>query len=71
VYANTVVISHSPAEFCFDFVTSFYPRSAVSGRVYLATPHVPELLDSLIRALQQYQQKQQQPPRPPQPSPEE
>jgi hypothetical protein len=74
VYANTVVISHSPAEFCFDFVTSFYPRSAVSGRVYLSTPHVPELLDSLIRALQQYQQKQQQqqqPPHPPQPSPEE
>jgi hypothetical protein len=73
VYANTVVISHSPAEFCFDFVTSFYPRSAVSGRVYLATPHVPELLDSLIRALQQFQQKQQQQPqqRPPQPPPEE
>src|SRR5262245_8537947 len=44
VYANTVVISHSPAEFCFDFVTSFFPRSAVSARVYLAAPHVPELL---------------------------
>lgn len=67
VYANTVVISHSPAEFCFDFVTSFYPRSAVSGRVYVATPHVPELLDSLTRALQQYQLKQQQPFRPPPP----
>jgi hypothetical protein len=65
VYANTVVISHSPAEFCFDFVTSFYPRSAVSGRVYLSTPHVPELLDSLTRALDQYRQKQQQQ-RPPQ-----
>ncbi|MSR57304.1 MAG: DUF3467 domain-containing protein [Planctomycetaceae bacterium] len=72
VYANTVVISHSPAEFCFDFVTSFYPRSAVSGRVYVATPHVPELLESLTRALQQFQQKQQQlrPPQPPQPPPE-
>jgi hypothetical protein len=67
VYANTVVISHSPAEFCFDFVTSFYPRSAVSGRVYLSTPHVPELLDSLTRALEQYRQKlQQRPPQPPQ-----
>lgn len=62
VYANTVIISHSPAEFCFDFVTSFYPRSAVSGRVYLSTPHVPELLDSLTRALDQYRQKQQRPP---------
>jgi hypothetical protein len=65
VYANTVVISHSPAEFCFDFVTSFYPRSSVSGRVYLATPHVPELLDSLTRALEQYRQKMPQPPPPP------
>ncbi|MFN0053875.1 MAG: DUF3467 domain-containing protein [Planctomycetales bacterium] len=71
VYANTVVISHSPAEFCFDFVTSFYPRSAVSGRVYLSTPHVPELLDSLTRAWQQFQQKQQQLPRPPFPQPGE
>ncbi|MFM8219500.1 MAG: DUF3467 domain-containing protein, partial [Planctomycetaceae bacterium] len=26
-YANSVVISHSPAEFCLDFITSFYPRS--------------------------------------------
>lgn len=68
VYANTVVISHSPAEFCFDFVTSFYPRSAVSARVYLSTPHVPELLDSLSRAMEQYRQKMQQ--RPPQPPPE-
>lgn len=66
-YANTVVISHSAAEFCFDFITSFYPRSAVSGRVYLATPHVPELLDSLIRALNQYQQKMQGQARPPEP----
>jgi Protein of unknown function (DUF3467) len=71
VYANTVVISHSPAEFCFDFVTSFYPRSAVSGRVYLSTPHVPELLDSLSRAMEQYRQKvQQQQQRPPQQPPE-
>lgn len=67
VYANTVVISHSPAEFCFDFVTSFYPRSAVSARVYLSTPHVPELLDSLTRAMEQFRQKMQQ--RPPQPPP--
>lgn len=64
-YANTVVISHSAAEFCFDFITSFYPRSAVSGRVYLASPHVPELLDSLIRALDQFRQKMH--PRPPEP----
>lgn len=66
-YANTVIISHSAAEFCFDFVTSFYPKSSVSGRVYLSTPHVPELLDSLSRALDQYRQKLQHPPAPPPP----
>jgi Protein of unknown function (DUF3467) len=63
-YANTVVISHSPAEFCFDFITSFYPRSSVSARVYLAAPHVPELCDSLTRALEQHREKLH--PRPPQ-----
>src|SRR5437868_208095 len=45
-YANTVVISHSQAEFCFDFICNFYPRSVVNSRVYLAAPHVPEVFDS-------------------------
>jgi hypothetical protein len=68
VYANTVVISHSPAEFCFDFICSFYPRSVVTSRVYLATPHVPELFESLKRSLEQYRQRLLQPrPAPPAP----
>src|SRR5262245_705588 len=68
VYANTVVISHSPAEFCFDFICSFYPRSVVTSRVYLATPHVPELFDSLKRSLEQHRQRMAQPrPAPPPP----
>src|SRR5690242_13830518 len=70
-YANTVVISHTPAEFCFDFICSFYPRSAVSSRVYLATPHVTELFESLKRSLEQYRQRlnppRQAPPPPPPP----
>jgi hypothetical protein len=66
VYANAVMIAHSPAEFYFDFITNFYPRSAVSCRVYLAAPQVPGLLTTLSRSFQQYQQKMatQQPPRP-------
>jgi hypothetical protein len=77
VYANTVVISHSPAEFCFDFIGSFYPRSVVTCRVYLATQHVTELFDSLRRSLEQYRQKVQQsrggqqPPPPPPHSPQD
>ncbi len=60
-YANTVVISHSQAEFCFDFICNFYPRSVVNARVYLATPHVPEVFDSLQRCLLQFRQRQAMP----------
>jgi hypothetical protein len=59
-YANAVVISHSHAEFCFDFICNFYPRSVVTSRVYLAAPHVTEVFDSLTRCLEQFRQKQTQ-----------
>ena len=68
-YANAVMIAHSSAEFYFDFITNFYPRSAVSCRVYMSAPQIPGFLNTLTRSFQQYQQKlaaqQQQPPRPP------
>jgi hypothetical protein len=65
-YANALMITHSPAEFCLDFITTIYPRSAVSARVYLAAAQLPVLLNTLTRAYQQYQQKQgDPPPRPP------
>lgn len=73
VYANTVMIVHTPAEFCFDFITSFYPRSAVCARVYLSAPHIPQLLESLTRSYEQYRRKLQatppvqMPPQPPSP----
>ncbi len=69
VYANAVMIAHSPAEFYLDFITNFYPRSAVSCRVYLSAPQVPGLLNTLNRALNQYQQKLAggQLPKPPEP----
>lgn len=63
-YANTVMIGHSASEFSFDFITNFYPKSAVSCRVYLSAPQIPGLLNSLSRAFQQYQQKLQPPPPP-------
>lgn len=56
-YANAAMISHSQAEFCVDFITSFYPRSAVSCRVYLAAGQAPGLLNTLTQSWQQYQQK--------------
>lgn len=50
-YANAVLIRHSGTEFCFDFITNLYPRSAVSARVFVAAPHVNPFLHSLSRAL--------------------
>ncbi len=68
VYANSTMITHTQAEFCFDFITNLYPRSAVSSRVYLSAPHVPGMLQSLSQSFQQFQQKiaeqQKRPPAP-------
>ena len=71
LYANAVMIAHTSAEFYFDFITNFYPRSAVSCRVYLSAPQIPGLLNTLARSFQQYQQKLAagQPPRPPEQGP--
>lgn len=52
-YANAVLIRHSGTEFCFDFITNIYPRSAVSNRVYMAAANVHSLLMSLSRSLEQ------------------
>jgi hypothetical protein len=57
VYANMAMIAHSAAEFYFDFITSFYPRSAVSCRVFFSAPQIPGILNTLSRSYQQYQQK--------------
>ena len=56
-YANAVVIGHSATDYCFDFITTFFPRSAVSCRVYLASPNAKRFLDSLKHAFAQFQKK--------------
>jgi hypothetical protein len=56
-YANAVMIGHTPSEFCFDFITTFFPRSAVSCRVFMAAPGVPRLLESLKHSFEKFQQK--------------
>lgn len=61
VYANGVMIGHGPSEFGFDFLTSFFPQSAVSCRVFLAAGQVPRLLESLQNAVQQLRQRQPPP----------
>lgn len=74
-YANGVMIGHGASEFVLDFLTSFYPQSAVSARVFMGSGQIPRLLESLHHAVRQLQQQQrlQQgrrlPPQPPQPGP--
>jgi Protein of unknown function (DUF3467) len=63
VYANSVLMTHSAAEFCFDFITTFYPKSAVSARILMSAPQVPVMLNTLAQSWQNYQNKlKQQPP---------
>lgn len=57
VYANAVMIGHTATEFLFDFITTFFPRSVVSCRVYMAAPNVLRLLESLSHSYEQYQRK--------------
>jgi len=63
-YANAVMIGHGPFEFSFDFITNFYPQSAVSCRVYMASGHVPRLLDSLKASWEQIRGRYGFPPKP-------
>jgi hypothetical protein len=66
-YANAALVSHSASEFCLDFITNFYPKAAVSTRVFFSTPQVPIMLNSLVQSWQTYEAKlhQQNPPRGP------
>jgi hypothetical protein len=67
-YANGVMIGHGASEFGLDFLTSFYPQSAVSSRVFMAAGQIPRLLESLHQAMRQLSM-QRNPPRPPQQNP--
>jgi len=67
VYANAVMIGHGPHEFSFDFITNFYPHSAVSARVFMAAGQVPRLYDSLKGTWDQLRLRMQPPPQDPPP----
>jgi hypothetical protein len=56
-YANAVMIGHTATEFLFDFITTFFPRSVVSARVYMSAPNVPRLFESLTHSFEQFQRK--------------
>lgn len=56
-YSNGVMIAHTMTEFSFDFISNFYPRAAVTKRVFLSTPQVPRYLETMQRSYQQFQQR--------------
>jgi hypothetical protein len=56
------MIGHGAYEFSFDFITNFYPQSAVSCRVYLASGHIARLLDSLKQSWEQVRPRLGYPP---------
>ena len=58
VYANAVMISHGPSDFVLDFLATFYPRSAVSARVFMSAKQIPPLLGTMRQALRQYHERQ-------------
>ena len=67
-FAEGVMIRHSAAEFCFDFVTQFFPNASVSSRIFMSAPHVPPLLEALKGNYQRFLQSGS--PNPP-PNPED
>ena len=66
--ANAVMIGHTPTEFSFDFITTLFPKSVVSARVFLSAPNVPRLLEYLKHSWAQYEKKLKDSQNPP-PSP--
>ncbi|NBR04703.1 MAG: DUF3467 domain-containing protein [Planctomycetes bacterium] len=56
-YSNAVMISHSPSDFVFDFIATFYPRSVVSARVFMSSSQIPPFLNTLKKGFQQFKDK--------------
>lgn len=61
-YSNAVMISHSPSDFVFDFIATFYPRSVVSARVFMSASQIPPFLNTLKKGFQQFKDKMSPPP---------
>jgi hypothetical protein len=56
-YANSVMIGHSPTEFFMDFISGFYPTSAVAARIFMPVPQIPRFLNALNSSIEQHKQR--------------
>lgn len=72
-YANTLMVGHSPAEFVLDFITNFYPKAAVTSRIFISAPQIPRLIETWTQAMKNFQARKNPPeggsPPPPQEPP--
>jgi hypothetical protein len=62
VYANSVMVVHTPAEFCLEFISNVYPKAVITARVFLSAPQMPVLLNTLTQAWQNMQAARQHKP---------
>lgn len=49
-FADSLTIRHNPEEFCFDFVSNFYPKSFLTARLIIPAGRVPGLLQALRKS---------------------
>jgi len=54
VYANALMIGHSASEFKLDFIANLYPNSIVTTRVFLSSPQLIRVLQSMKRTYSQF-----------------
>lgn len=55
VFANAVMVRHTPEEFCFDFISNLYPRPVVVSRVYAAAGRVPSFVEAMSGSFGRYE----------------
>ena len=56
-YANSVMIGHSPTEFFMDFISGFYPTSAVAARIFMPVQQIPRFQAALNSSLENHRQR--------------
>ncbi len=59
IYSNLAIISHSPAEFVFDFTRLMpgVPKARVHARIIMTPQHAKMLMNAIIDNVQKYEQQ--------------
>lgn len=57
VYSNLVMISHSPTEFVFDFITMLpgLPKPRVISRIIMSPEHTQSFVNALKQNIEMYE----------------